>query len=85
MQKMIHLLKRFAVPGNSKVPIVMTAVLVVLGVALVAMIPLYPLWGLQLIGLSTDISFRSYCGSLLLIGFYLWIRSLSQKPPKMNS
>ena len=76
------MLRTFAPSTQSRTPLVLLCLLLLVGVALVAMIPLYPLWALQLIGLPIQITLRSYLGSILLLGFYLWIRSLSGKPPK---
>ena len=80
--QILKLLRTFAPSTQSRTPVGLLLLLLLIGIALVAMIPLYPLWALQLIGLPVEVSLKSYLGSILLLGFYLWIRSLSGKPPK---
>lgn len=82
MQQIRQWLRTFSPQKASRTPIAVACLLLLVGVGLVALIPLYPIWALQLLGLPLEVSLRSYLGSGLLIGFYLWIRSLSQKPPK---
>lgn len=67
--------------GARRASLWLTLALLLIGLALVALIPAYPIWALQLIGFPVTLSFKSYLGSAMLIVFYLWIRSLSQQPP----
>lgn len=78
--RFINALKQLSGGSLIRFPIWATVLLLLVGISLVLMIPLYPLWALMLIGLPISVTFKSYAGSLMLILFYLWIRSLSQKP-----
>jgi uncharacterized protein YacL len=75
MRDIFNSIKELASEGRiRKAPIVMTILLLLLGVALVMLIPVYPLWALQLIGVPVIISPKSYFGSLLMILFFFMLR-----------
>lgn len=76
MKRFISSLRELAQTGRIKRgPILLTLALLVVGLGLVALIPVYPLWALQLIGLPISITLRSYFGSMLMIFFFFMLRS----------
>jgi hypothetical protein len=81
MRDIFNSIKELASEGRiRKAPVVMTLVLLILGMSLVMLIPVYPLWALQLIGLPIIISPKSYFGSLLMILFFFMLRGKTGSP-----
>jgi hypothetical protein len=78
-ERTLSFLRRYGRGEIGKMPVWLIFGALVLGIALVALIPIYPIWALQLLGFPVVVTFKSYTGSLLMILFYLWIRGLSRK------
>lgn len=73
-------LRSFGNASQLKLPVGLAVIMLLIGIGLLLLIPVYPLWALKLIGLPITITLRSYFGSLLMIAFFLWIRSLNNTP-----
>jgi len=78
--RFINALKQLSGGSVIRFPVWATVFLLLVGITLLLLIPVYPLWALMLLGFPVSVTMKSYAGSLMLIIFYLWIRSLSNKP-----